>query len=713
MYSLTGTSNWNALPDVVSANPAEINQTIQTTQELDAGQKYVYQIFAYDGTGLSPGSEKVSPETPVDFAVQLSATATVVQTTQLAVNLTWKPISPFSPSWDQTRRFWVYARPANGTQPAWQLRDTLPGTASSFADVVTNQEWEYRVDRWRWGDDLHSNTTDFGYAIVGAEDPLPSARGTVLLVVDQTQLNAGSVGAANALAMSNDLLRLKNDLIGDGWSVQRIDVARDDDNVSVRNGVVDVKAQILAVHAAHPDLKSIFIIGHVPVPYSGIATSFDGHGDHNGAWSTDLYYGDMDGNWTDQGYPDGDDSAGQISITGMKFAENNNVPSDGKFDWSVLPPQPNGSSGKIEVAVGRVDLSRLYWLAPDGVTSISESVLLQRYLDKNHAFRQGSHDFLPLDANGNVLPNKALIDDQFGPGILDTIPPWGDFSALVGAENVTSVNWNTALRSTDPSSRYLWAYGAGPGAVSDRPDLLYLGKVEGVARSYDYSGHAPFDGQSDPIPGDTQYQAVFNVIFGSWVGDWNYPKSILRAAVASKGIGLASIWGRPPWILHPMSVGGTLGDALMITINSTNSMYDSYPRVVFTTPAICLDLMGDPTLRMSYTPQTAWVWSQAGEDTTSFQSDFAGDERSYQLYRATTPDGPFTLVGGSFNDPQFQDDAAPNSSVQTWYYMVRVQGTQQTPTGSYDNLSTGVILAVPNPAYLGPHPDTYNLYRGN
>ena len=50
--------------------------------------------------------------------------------------------------------------------------------------------------------------------------------------------------------------------------------------------------------AAHADLESVFLLGHVPVPYSGQINP-DGHSNHVGAWAADVYYGELDGNWTD------------------------------------------------------------------------------------------------------------------------------------------------------------------------------------------------------------------------------------------------------------------------------------------------------------------------------------------------------------------------------------------------------------------------------
>src|SRR5207253_1848922 len=110
---------------------------------------------------------------------------------------------------------------------------------------------------------------------------------------------------------------------------------------------------------------------HVPVPYSGKINP-DGHSDHVGAWPADVYYGDIDGNWTDttvdftQSTRPPSDAADNLRLT--------NRPGDGKFDQDQIP-------SAVELEVGRVDLANMpgddYW----GVDAVipSETELLRRY----------------------------------------------------------------------------------------------------------------------------------------------------------------------------------------------------------------------------------------------------------------------------------------------------------------------------------------------
>src|SRR6185503_3639869 len=105
---------------------------------------------------------------------------------------------------------------------------------------------------------------------------------------------------------------------------------------------------IKADYSADPaNVKSVFLFGHVPVPYSGQLNP-DGHADHVGAWPADVYYGDIDGNWTDNSV----NFTQSINTDAADAARLTNRPGDGKFDQTQIP-------SPVELEVGRVDLSNL------------------------------------------------------------------------------------------------------------------------------------------------------------------------------------------------------------------------------------------------------------------------------------------------------------------------------------------------------------------
>jgi len=75
-------------------------------------------------------------------------------------------------------------------------------------------------------------------------------------------------------------------------------------------------------------------MGNIIVPHSGNVQP-DGHSNHRGAWPADVYYGDMDGVWTDETVN---------NTASIQYPHVFNVPGDGNFDQDVIP-------GELELSV--------------------------------------------------------------------------------------------------------------------------------------------------------------------------------------------------------------------------------------------------------------------------------------------------------------------------------------------------------------------------
>ena len=207
----------------------------------------------------------------------------------------------------------------------------------------------------------------------------------MLLVVDETQLDP-----ARPVNLLPELARLEQDLVGDGWSVERVTVPRVDvprtnnapDFTAYKQAISQTKAAIRnAYNAGGAQLKSVLLIGHVAVPYAGY-TAPDGHDDHLGAWVADSYYGVMDAEsiWTD--------SSNSELINGRP--ENSNRPGDGKFDTDTLPPGVD-----VDLAVGRVDFHDLqagFGVDQSPAGPNRETELLKAYFDKNPRLPHGTND---------------------------------------------------------------------------------------------------------------------------------------------------------------------------------------------------------------------------------------------------------------------------------------------------------------------------------
>ena len=357
----------------------------------------------------------------------------------------------------------------------------------------------------------------FGHILAGIRYEAPEAWGGVLLLVDEP--------VADSLAA--ELARLELDLVCDGYHVCRHDVPDD-------TPVPTVKDLIVTECQSDPAITTLFLVGNIAVPYSG--DIHGAHANHHGAWPADLYYGELNGTWTDS----------IVNNTSATRPENHNIPGDGKFDQTYLP-------SAVDLQVGRVDLSRMPAFAE------SEVGLLRRYLDKDHAYRTGEF----------TVPRRGRIDDNVGEawGAAYACNGWRNYTAMFGSPAVRAGNWLPGLE-TNP---YLFAYGCGPGSYSS---------CGGVVTTADFATRTIY--------------AVFTMLMGSYFGDWDIYDNLMRAALGSAGYPLTCCWaGRPSWHLHHMALGYPIGYSTRLTQNN-HTLYT----IAYGGMQIHTALMGDPTLRL-------------------------------------------------------------------------------------------------------------------
>jgi hypothetical protein len=479
-----------------------------------------------------------------------------------------------------------------------------------------------------------------GYIVAGIDAELKDQRGTVILVVDSSK----------AGALAPEIARFKDDLVGDGWTVVEEQVAPSDTPPSVR-------AKLQAIYNADPaNVKAAILLGRIPVPYSG-EISPDGHNpDHRGAWPADTYYADLTGTWTDT----------TVNNTGASQERNRNVPGDGKFDQSNLPSDAN-------IAIGRIDMANL-----SGFTAgANETELLRNYLRKNHEFRH------QLGAFADV-PRRGLIRDNFE--FLSSEAPasvgWRGFTAMFGPDHVTlASNWFPTLET----NKYLWAYGNGPGG--------YAG-ASGIGTSADFK-------TKDSL-------AVFNMLFGSYFGDWDSPTdNFLRAPLAGTpgSLTLVTTWGnRPDWQVHGMTLGETIGDAYLRTLNNPNDWGDNWWLGYFnwindTQRGVHVALMGDPTLRLHpiAPPESGTIGRTPGGsvDSVALTWDAVTVDGlvGYHVYRAMDRNGPFArLTSNPVADLTYTDTSAPQEQL---YYMVRAVALTESASGTYYNAGQALHYSMP------------------
>jgi hypothetical protein len=541
-------------------------------------------------------------------------------------------------------------------ETSWGEPVFLPGSSTDFLDtnIETGVAYEYQI--------LKETSTHVGYGYICAGIGIPAIeeRGIIILLVDQTC----------APSLSAELARLQQDLAGDGWTVWRHDVARDGD-------VTGIKALIQADYALDPaNVKAVFLFGRVPVPYSGDCSP-DGHPtEHMGAWPADVFYGQLDGTWTDS----------SVTDKTASNARNWNIPGDGKFDQSEIP-------GLVQLQVGRVDFANMPGRDTNDIPTFpGETELLRRYLDKDHAYRHRLFQ----------VPTRGLVFNETGDraGEAFASDAWRNYAPLLSPPPALPLQYYQFLPILQTNA-YLWAYAT---AGSTMRQMSGLGGNGG----WNKGGMAP-----DFVKMDAQ--AVFGMMLGSWLGDWDGEDNLMRALLATPSCGLACVYaGRPHWFFHYMGIGETLGYCLRLTQNNhANGLYqnqsNAYPGFVH------IALMGDPTLRLyPVAPPSGLVaaCTPAGAELAWGRS--ADAVAGYYVYSSTNPAGPFKrLTPSLLQTTNFVD---PSGSVGPVTYMVRAIKLQNCPSGSFYNLSQGVVSSTlwpPLQVKLIPSTDTLLLSWGS
>jgi hypothetical protein len=603
-----------------------------------AGKRFLFRFKSFSGWSwillfLGMLLPVRADEPTWEYAVQVSAT---VQSSPPRIILSW-PQDVLGPP----ANYVVYRKAPSAT--AWGTGTTLSGATTTYVDstVSVGTPYEYQIIKNANG------YTGSGYIVSGINVPLNDNRGKLILIVDNTFTSS----------LANELNLLQQDLVGDGWTIIRHDVPRND-------SVQHVKSIIKADYNADPTLvRTVFLFGHVPVPYSGNIAPDDHIPQHQGAWPCDAYYGDMDGTWTDN----------SVNSTGADDGRNYNYPGDGKFDQSTIP-------SSVELMVGRVDLANMPgWDDSIGqATFPSELELLRNYIHKEHNYRHKTYD----------VPRRALIHDSFGVYNNEAFAAsgWRNFAPFFGADNILYLPNDRDWISTLSNDLYLWAYGCGPGTYTSISGLGYSGEYNDVTTT-------------DIVNADAK--VVFAMVFGSWLGDWDSQDNLMKAFLATKTYGLACVWsGSPHWFAHNMGVGTTIGYTARLTQNNSNGLYRNM--VNHAAGQVHVALMGDPSLHMfMVSPVSNLTGSQNGSETTLYWNASPDDILGYHVYRADDPAGPYMrLTSSPITDTSYTDVDGPSGAGVT--YMVRAVKLETTSSGSYYNGSQGIFW--PNPLVPSDQP---------
>ncbi|MFT5725722.1 MAG: hypothetical protein ACI9JN_002849 [Bacteroidia bacterium] len=439
------------------------------------------------------------------------------------------------------------------------------------------------------------------------------------------------IDSALSVDLAMELGTMRKDLVGDGHQIVEYIVSQSTDHKTIKSKIEEFKT-------LYENLNHIYILGHVAVPYSGIycADTYwtvppDGHkagsGNHCGAWAADAYYGILSGNWSDF-----------YTVTTGVRPHTQNEPNDGKFDQIVLP-------GQVMFGIGRVDLSNMTKFPK------SELELTKQYIIKNHKYRYALST--PIQ--------KALIDENFGANAGEQFGASGyrSFGAMVGIDNVNTNDFMSTLKD----EQYIVAYGTGPGSYTSAGGI----------------------GTTDNFV-TNQGAAYFNMIFGSYFGNWDIANNFLRAPLALENGGLTNAWaGRPNWHFYPMALNQTAGYCARLTQNN-KTLYNPGKF----TNQVHVALMGDPTLRMHmFAPPTNVVVTSSDANKKVHVSWTASADKvdGYYVYYSNDSLGPFIQANTDPISGTTYSNTAPHQGKV--YFMVRAIRLEETKSGSFYNLSQG------------------------
>ncbi|MBA4149597.1 MAG: fibronectin type III domain-containing protein [Verrucomicrobia bacterium] len=540
-----------------------------------------------------------------DYAIEVSATT---QESPAQITLNWLNTS-------DGLQFQVWRKLKH--QTSWTSLAILSQNTTSYADsnVAVGNAYEYAVTKYP-----QPTYARAGYIYAGIKAPLVDARGKVLLVVEDTYAND----------LASELARLQQDLVGDGWTVIRRDVSRN-------NSPAYVRWLIQLEYQADPSIRSVFLFGRIPVPYSGNYNA-DDHTDHTGAWAADTFYGDVDGTWTDS----------TVNNTSATRVANHNTPGDGKLDQSIIPSD-------LELEVGRVDLANMPAFLPK-----TEKDLLRQYLNKNNNFRHGRI----------TAVRRGILFDGFGEsgGEAYAASGWRNFAPFFGSANIQEIGQNQFFSTTTAQS-YLWTY-VGSGGGHQYDNCYWVGVTSDFASN--------------------DIRTIFTMFFGSYFGDWDVSNNFLRAPLATTTYTLTSAWGgRPHWYFHHMAQGETIGYSTRLTQNN-NGLYvpAQFSRQVH------VALMGDPTLRMHIVLPASDLAAVINNGGVTLNWNASPDSNlvGYHVYRATSATGPFTRLTGS--SPLTVRTIIDSPATGTYTYTVRAIKLETSSSGSYYNASQGIFVSA-------------------
>lgn len=559
--------------------------------------------------------------------------------------------------------FTIHRRVFGETEWGDPLIESTGGNTFYWGDTTVQPGvlYEYAAHIGEWDDD----GANYGYLTAGIDVDRTEHKGTMILAVAENIIESNE----------SRLQTLLKDLVGDGWKVDILTTPAftrsslvkegDSDGLHGRGYVKTLRNQIRRIYDGNPEeVKMLYILGHAPIPLSGLSVRHpDGHG-ARGIYATDHYYADMDGVWSDIQENTDSDSRAPFHVQ--------NVPGDGLFDMNRLP-------SRTEIAVGRVDpfdVRNDSWFDRND----THAGRVARFLDKAHKYK----NYEPFGLTGAEAYPARLAAQRINlggqPGATQEAT---DLVSMFGRDNM--LDWVSTpdlplplppLSSTDGDSQF----------TIDNGPLLYYGRNSG----------------STEFP-DTGSMAVHQYAMQSWWGDWHDYVVARRATMYEDNMTLTFLytgrWGKEH-LFHPLGAGGTFGEAMQLSSNWEFSEYltKDEPGSVFIMGSeereFMRALLSDPSLRLFVVPPVRNLEATpvGGAIELSWEAPVEMAEFvEYRVYRAEDLMGDFEEIGNGLTNPSFTDTAAP---VGPKIYMVKAIHLTEMGSGSYFNPSQGVFAEV-------------------
>ncbi len=195
-----------------------------------------------------------------------------------------EPIPSITLSWqknDLAYQYQIYRKYLLSDNFIDQPIAILDSLTLTFTDkqVKVGDIYEYEIRAISKGSYQNGNNVDslpfigFGYIAAGINIPSQDNYGWVLILVDESMMCKE--------CLLDEILRLKDDMKGEGWGVEVIPVPRAEQFDGEK--VKQVKSIIMNEYTKkNRKINALFLIGRVPVPYSGDLNP-DAHPNHLGA----------------------------------------------------------------------------------------------------------------------------------------------------------------------------------------------------------------------------------------------------------------------------------------------------------------------------------------------------------------------------------------------------------------------------------------------